>query len=54
MVVALLRYRPRNLPGFRNKLVHCTLTMGCMRPGEGAQAQQCNLLFNSDFLKGPP
>jgi hypothetical protein len=35
MVVRLLRYRPRNLLEFRNELVLCTLTMGCMLPGEG-------------------
>ena len=52
MVVRLLRYRPRNLVEFRNKLVACTLTIGCMRPSEGAHAQSCNLQFNADFLKG--
>ena len=52
MVVSLLRYRPRNAVELRNKLVTCTLTMGCMRPGEGAASQACNLRFNSDFLKG--
>ena len=52
MVVSLLRYSPRNLLEFRNKLVVCTLTVGCMRPGEGARAQSCNLRFNADFLTG--
>ena len=52
MVVSLLRYSPRNLLEFRNKLVVCTLTIGCMRPGEGARAQSCNLRFNADFLTG--
>ena len=52
MVVALLRYKPRNLVEFRNKLATCTHCIGCMRPGEGAQATSCNLQFDSDFLKG--
>jgi hypothetical protein len=26
--------------------------MGYMRPGEGAQAQSCNLMLNHDFFKG--
>ena len=52
MVVALLRYRPRNLVEFRNKLVTCTLTVGCMRPGEGARSTSCNLEFDSDYKKG--
>ena len=52
MVVSLLRYSPRNLLEFRNKLVVCTLTIGCMRPGEGARAQSCNLRFTADFPTG--
>ena len=52
MIVRLLRYKPKNLVEYRNKLVVCTLTMGCMRPAEGAQAQTCNVGFDSDFLKG--
>jgi hypothetical protein len=52
MIVALLRYQPKNLVEFRNKNVTCTLTMGCMRPGEGASTTTCNLLFNSDYQKG--
>jgi hypothetical protein len=52
MVVALLRYKPKNLVEFRNKLATCTVCIGCMRPGEGAQATSCNLQFDSDFLKG--
>ena len=54
MIVALLRYRPKNLLEFRNKLVTCTITIGCMRPGEGAAATSCCLVFDSDFLKGLP
>ena len=54
MIVALLRYRPKNLLEFRNKLATCTLTIGCMRPGEGARATTCCLVFDSDFLKGLP
>ncbi len=37
------------------KLATCTLTsltIGCMRPGEGARSTTCNLKFDSDFLKG--
>ena len=53
MVVALLRYQPRNLVEFRNKLVTCTLSsMGCMHPGEGASTTTCNLELDSDFKKG--
>ena len=52
MVVALLRYQPKNLVEFRNKLVTCTLTVGCMRPGEGARSTSCNLEFDSDYKKG--
>ncbi len=52
MVVALLRYQPRNLVEFRNKLATCTICIGCMRPGEDARSTACNLKFDSDFLKG--
>ena len=52
MIVRLLRYQPKNAVEFRNKLVVCTLTMGCMRPGEGAQAQTCCVGFDSDYRKG--
>jgi hypothetical protein len=52
MVVALLRYKLKNLVEFRNKLVTCTLTVGCMRPGEGARSTSCNLQYDSDFAKG--
>jgi hypothetical protein len=52
VIVALLRYKPKNLVEFRNKNLTCTLTMGCMRPGQGARTTACNLLFNSDFQKG--
>jgi hypothetical protein len=54
MIVALLRYQPRNLIEFRNKLVTCTLCIGCMRPGEGARTTACNLnlKFDADYLKG--
>ena len=52
MIVALLRYQPRNLVEFRNKLATCTLCIGCMRPGEGARTTACNLKFDADFRKG--
>jgi hypothetical protein len=52
MIVRLLRYQPKNLVEFRNKNVVCTLTMGCMRPGEGAQAQTCCVDFDADYRKG--
>jgi hypothetical protein len=52
MIVALLRYKPKNLVELRNKNATCTLTMGCMRPGEGARTTTCNLLFNSDYKEG--
>ena len=52
MVATLLRYKPKNLVEFRNKLLVCTLTVGCMRPAEGAAATSCCLVFDSDFLKG--
>jgi hypothetical protein len=51
MVVALLRCEPKNLVEFRNKLAVCTLTIGCMRPCEGARATTCCLIFNADFQK---
>ena len=54
MIVALLRYRPQNAVEFRDKLVACTLTIGCMRPCEGARATSCCLAFDSDFHKGLP
>ena len=54
MVVALLRTPPSDALAFRNNLVTCTLTVGCMRPGEGADAQSCDLHFNADFLRGFP
>ena len=52
MIVKLLRYRPRNLVEFSNKNLVCTLTMGCMRTAEGAQAQACSIDFDADFRKG--
>ena len=54
MVVALLRYRPKNALEFRNKLALCTATLGCMRPCEAARATSCCLEFDSDFKKGLP
>jgi hypothetical protein len=52
MIVTLLRYKPKNALEFRNKLVTCTATMGCMRPCEAARATSCCLAFDSDFKKG--
>ena len=52
MVVQLLRLPPRDLLSFRNHLAACTLTVGCMRPGEGALAQTCGLFFDSDYNLG--
>ena len=52
MIVRLLRYQPMNLVEYHNQKVVCTLTMGCMRPGEGAQAQTCCVDFDSDHRKG--
>ena len=52
MIVKLLCYRPRNLVEFRNKILVCTLTMSCMRPAEGAQAQACSIDFDADYRKG--
>ncbi len=52
MIIALLCHCPRNAVELRNKLVTCTLTIGCMRPGEGDATQACHLKFNADFLKG--
>ena len=52
IVVRLLQYQPKNLVEFRDKLVTCTLTIGCMRPCEGAEATSCNLEFDSDYRKG--
>ncbi len=52
MIIRLLCYRPRNLVEFSNKNLVCTLTLGCMRPAEGAQAQACSTEFDADFRKG--
>ena len=52
MVVALLRSHPPNLLAFRNKNAVCTLTVGCMRPSEGAASLTCKLEFNADFNAG--
>jgi hypothetical protein len=52
MVVSLLRASPPNLVSFRNKLATSTLTIGCMRPAEGAAALTCDLVFDSDFNMG--
>jgi hypothetical protein len=52
MVVWLLRWQPADLPQFRDKLAALTLTLGCMRPGEAADNTTCDLVFDSDFLKG--
>jgi hypothetical protein len=48
MVVALLRYNPHDLMEFRNILLACALTIGCMRPCE---ATACSLVFDSDYHK---
>ncbi len=52
VAAALLRFQPRNLVEFRNKLACCTLCIGCMRPGDGARSTACNLKFDADYLKG--
>ena len=52
MVVSLLRLRPPTLLAWRNQLVCVTLTMGIMRPIEGALAQSCDYTQNGDFNKG--
>jgi hypothetical protein len=52
MIVQLLRHQPKDLLEFRDKLVTCTLTMGCMRPGEGASATTCCLEYDSDYKRG--
>jgi hypothetical protein len=52
MVVDLLRCPAKNTVALRNHLVTVTLTIGCMRPSEGAMAQTCDLVFDSDFMLG--
>jgi len=52
MVVSLLRSNPPDLLAFRNKTATITLTLGCMRPSEGAAALSCDLVFNSDYDAG--
>ena len=52
MVVRLLRLHPENLVQLRDKVVTLTLTMGCMRPGEAANQTACDLVYDSDYLKG--
>jgi hypothetical protein len=52
MVVALLRSNPVDLVAFRNKNAVKTLTIGCMRPAEGAAALTCELVFDSDYNAG--
>ena len=49
MVVSLLRSNSPDLLAFRNKNATVTLTIGCMRPSEGAAALSCDLVFNSDY-----
>ena len=52
MVISLLRSTPTDLLAFRNKNAVNTLTIGCMRPAEGAAALTCELVFDSDYLAG--
>jgi hypothetical protein len=52
MVVSLLRSNPPDLLAFRNKNATVTLTIGCMRPAEGAAALTCDLVYNSDYDAG--
>ena len=52
MVVTSLRSSPPDLLAFRNKNALCTLTIGCMRPSEGAAALTCELEFNADYNAG--
>jgi hypothetical protein len=52
MAVALLRSHPADLVAFRNKNAVNTLTIGCMRPAEGAAALTCELVFNYDYNAG--
>jgi hypothetical protein len=52
MVVALLRSNPADLVAFRNQNVVNTLTIGCMRPPEGAAALTCELVFDADYNAG--
>ena len=49
MIFQLLRLPPSDLIAFCNHLAACTLTVGCMRPSEGALAQTCDLGFISDY-----
>ena len=52
MVVDLLRCPAKDTVSLRNHLVTVTLTIGCMRPSEGAMAQTCDLVFDSDYMLG--
>ena len=52
MIFQLLRLPSSDLASFRNHLAACTLTVGCMRPGEGALTQTGDLCFNSDYNLG--
>lgn len=52
MVVRSLRYRPQTLTAFRNKLVLCSSTIGCMRPCEVSWTQSCDWGFDADANRG--
>ena len=52
MVVRALRFRPSTLTAFRNKMALVTMTVGCMRPSEGAWSQTCDWWFNADARRG--
>jgi hypothetical protein len=51
-LVALLCSNPTDLLAFRNKNAAAPLTIGCMRPAEGAAALSCDLVYNSDYNAG--
>jgi hypothetical protein len=52
MVVRALRLRPSNLTAFRNKMALVSMTVGCMRPSEGAWSQTCDWGFDADANRG--
>ena len=52
MVVALLRSAPESLTQLRDCLATVVATLACLRPGEGAALQVCDVLFDFDARAG--
>jgi hypothetical protein len=53
-IAALLREPARSLTQLRNSLAAAVATTCCMRPGEGAALQSCDVFFDFDVASGLP